>query len=62
MHQGHGRGFWCDKNLSAAASAGGERPGAGPDELLRPAPEHRTLPENGNAEARERMEAITGGP
>ena len=54
LHQGHGRDQGHDQNLSAAAHAGGEGPGAGHDELLRAIRLDRAVAEDHDAGAARR--------
>ena len=50
-----------DQDLPAAAHAGAEGPGAGPDELLRPARRHRALAPDPDGGARDRVAPDPGG-
>ena len=62
LHQGHGRHQGRGEDLSAAAHAGGEGPGARPDQFLRPARLDRAVAADHDADAGEGMAAEPRGP
>ena len=62
LHQGDRRRKGAGEDLSAAASAGGQGPGARPDEFLRAIRLDRAVAENGDAGAGEGMAAKPRGP